>query len=51
MTYVQYFFMVMLPGIILLYLGYRFGEKSIPQGRNFMPTADELKALKKDILG
>jgi hypothetical protein len=50
MTYVLYFFAVVLPGTAFLYAAWRYDEKHVPVGENFMPTMEELKQLKGDIL-
>lgn len=51
MELIIYFFTVVLPGSAMLYAAYRYDEKHVPVGENFMPTAAELKAMKESILG
>jgi hypothetical protein len=43
--------MVVLPGSIFLAAMFCYDRKNIAVGQNFMPTADEFKALKESILG
>jgi hypothetical protein len=50
-TYLLYFVTVILPGTVFLIAAYRYDKKHVPVGENFMPTMEELRLLKKEILG